>query len=476
MFLFHAPADRGAAEIIQERLESLGAAQVRLEACGPGETLEDVWEQGLDAPAILLLLSPSSVPATATREKWPTILAHRESCALPPLGLIQMAPCKCPPILERKHFFRYGDHPRQALRDLTYWISNLQPRSEPFFQAARLPWFQGRSAELGVLWEKLVDDAGVAILVGFGKTVLAQEFARLAGSHFRDVLWMDCGQRSEISISGELAAYLGESLGNHAEGAFARVGVLIQKRRVLLVLDDVPADFPAASAGGELASVLVTTGSNEGAHLPGAAVIALDSVALPTRDCKGLPDAAQEVWAAIQACRTQGFPFDLAARVAKVDEVEAQEARHALLEGRWIDPLDAAGLRYRAAERAGIATEAYRRWHAEALAETFAKWGSQPGPCRALLAEMDAAFHWALRSNWKIATRLGHRAAGFLNKESRGAEAVYLYRQLLRGARERNDAEETEHCLRELSWVDDQHEPAHDSTAHAEQIGFDFGS
>ncbi len=484
VFVFHSPADRGVAATIAERLKVLAGAQVRLEQCGSGDTVEDVWDQGLGSSAILLLLSPASVPAVGTREKWPAILKHRELNALPPLGLIQIAPCKFPQVLERKHFFRYTDNPQRALRDLTQWISNLPGRTEPFFSPARLPWFQGRAAELDQMWESLVDEAGVTILAnpasGSGKTALAQEFVRATGSHFRDVLWIECGRRTEISIAGELAAHLGVSLGNHGEDAFARIGALIQERRVLLVLDDVADGLSVATAGGGRASVLVTTKSEEQARLPGATIIQLEPVALPAPDSGALTPAASQLWNAIRACRPQGFPLELATRIARLDEAEAQQARRSLEDQRWIDPVDAAGSRYRLgagahnARNPQPASEAFHRWHAEALIETFSKWGSQPGPCRSLLTEMDAGFQWALRSNWKLATQLGHRACGFLNQEGRPAEAIQLYSQLLRAARERNDACEIEHCVRELSWTGDQKENPRRTTTNAEQTAFDF--
>lgn len=472
------------AAAVAEHLEFLAGAQVRLEQCSSGDTVEDVWDQGLGSSAILLLLSPSSVPAAGTREKWPSILKHRELNALPPLGLIPIAPCKCPQVLERKHFFRYTDNPQRALRDLTHWISNLPGRTEPFFSPARLPWFQGRDAELDRMWESLVDEAGVTILAnpapGSGKTALAQEFVRAAGSHFRDVLWIECGRRTEISIAGELAAHLGVSLGNQGEEAFARIGALIQERRVLLVLDDVADGLSIATAGGGRASVLVTTRSEEGTRLPGAIVIHLEPVALPAPDSAALTPAARELWDAIRACRPQGFPLELASRIARLEEAEAQQACRSLVDQRWIDPVDAAGSRYRLGAGAHNARnpepvgEAFRRWHAEALVETFSKWGTQPGQCRSLLAEMDAGFQWALLSNWNLATKLGHRAAGFLNKESRVAEAIYLYRQLLCEARERNDPHESEHCLRELSWIDDYEGSSRRTTTSAEQTAFNF--
>ena len=203
-------------------------------------------------------------------------------------------------------------------------------------------------------------------------------------------------------------------------------------------------------------------------------------MALPAPDSDALTPAGRQLWNAMRACRPQGFPLELATRIARLDEAEAQEARRSLEDQRWIDPVDAAGSRYRPGAGAYNARnpqpvgEAFRRWHAEALIETFSKWGSQPGPCRSLLTEMGAGFQWALLSNWNLATQLGHRACGFLNRDGRSAEAIQLYSQLLRAARERNDVREIEHCVRELSWTGDQKENPRRTTTKAVQTAFDF--
>jgi len=87
---------------------------------------------------------------------------------------------------------------------------------------------------------------------------------------------------------------------------------------------------------------------------------------------------------------------------------------------------------------------------------------------------MESGFQWAVRSQWRLATMLAHRAFAFLKNEGRVAEAIHLYEQVLQAARERNDVEEIEDCSWELSWFRDEGAGLRRSTANAEQIGFDF--
>jgi hypothetical protein len=484
IFLFHSPADRDVAAAIAERLERGAEAQVRLEVCGPdtGETVADVWEQGLASAAILLLLSPSSVPARLRREDWEALLEHTQGGGSPPVGVILAGQCPYPKLLERKHFFRWPDDAQCVLRDLTHWILNLGGRREPSFAPARLTWFQGRQRELDQMWETLVDESGAMVLAnaspGSGKTALAQEFVHLAGSHFRDIHWVECGTRPEISIAGELAAQLGVSLGNSGEDALARTGALIQERRVLLVFDDLPAGLPIATTCGGRASVLVTTRFEDPELLPGAHLMQLERVEPATPEREALTPAARQLWDAALVCRPQGFPLELAARIARLDEVEAQAACQDLVRQRWLDPIDAAASRFRPGAGACAAREsrggALNRWHAEALVEIFSKWRIHPILCKGLLAETDSAFEWALDSNWRLATALAHRAFAFLKSEGRLAEAIDLYKRVINAAVDRNDRQEVEDCTWELSWIHDEGAGLRRTTENAEQIAFNF--
>lgn len=255
VFLCYPPADRDIATAIAARLERGAEAKVWLEECGShgANTVAASWDGGLSSDAILLLLSPDAVPKRFGREDWQALLEHLEGNTPPPVGAVLLGGCPYPRLLERRHFFRWGDGAQQTLRAIERWIAGLHPQSEsPSFIPARLPWFEGRRAELEMMWETLVDEAGTLVLTNAapagGKTSLAQQFVHAAGSHFLDTLWVPCGGRSRVSIAGELASHLGVSLEGAAGDAFARLGSVIQNHRVLLVLDDVTSDIGFATA------------------------------------------------------------------------------------------------------------------------------------------------------------------------------------------------------------------------------------
>lgn len=210
IFLCHSQADREAAADIAGYLERAAEGRVWRKECdaGGGETVADKWDAGLSSAAILLLLSPDAVPRNRTRAAWQSVLEHLEGGASPPLGSVLLKDCDYARLLERRRFFRWGDGRTAVLRAVASWLLTLdRPGQTKLFEPARLPWFQGRAAELELLWDRLVDDSGTVILEGepgSGKSCLAQEFARAAAGHFRDIVWVDCGCRSPAFMAGDL--------------------------------------------------------------------------------------------------------------------------------------------------------------------------------------------------------------------------------------------------------------------------------
>jgi hypothetical protein len=453
VFLCHAASDGEVAASIAERLERAEARVWRAEC----DSIPEVWDSGLSAAAILLLLSPSAVPQRLNRDEWEPLLAHIAGNSTPPVGSILIRECAYPRLLGRKDFHHWNDQPLQVLRAIESWVLSLNPQSESHsFVAARLPWFEGRQSELDLLWTSLVDKAGAVVLSnaspGSGKTSLAQEFARVAGGQFRDVLWIDCGGRSRLSIAGELAAQIGASLHSPVEEAIAGLERAIGNHRLLVVLDDMTGDIPIDLAPKGRASLLITTRMSD---LPHSFALGAIQPAPPenTIDAAGL-----RLWDAISVCRPQGFPLEFAARVADIAESDARAAAARLSAQRWIDPQDAAGLRFRlgAGRSAVRASEASRLQHAEVLTQTYGAWRSNPASCRALLAELERAFQWALLSNWNVAVGLADRAFGFLSAEGRLLEAIHLYSELRDAARECRDSRVVENCSAELSWLIDE--------------------
>ncbi len=442
VFLCYAPADQEIAGLIQARLDRCAEASVWLERCGrqTAQTMAAAWEGGSSSAAILLLLSPDAIPERLRREDWQPLLEHLEGNAEPPAGGILLAACPYPPLLERRHFFRWSDGAMATLRKIERWVMGLHRGEPPTFLPAPRTWFQGDKHELDAMWTALVDEPGTFILDG--QPALAQEFTRVASGHFRDILWIGCGPRSQLSIASEIAV-LGSSEG-----------------RLLLVLDDVMGDLPIQVPLGRRTSVLIIR-SPRAAGLP-----------MPPTDPPTDPDHLT-LWEAMSTCCAQDIRLELAAQIANMNEREARVVAESLVARRCIDPLDAAGTRFRLGARSP-AGHAMRRRHAEVLNEAFSKWTAHPARCRNFLPDVEAALEWTLVSDWPLATRLAFRAAAFLKAERRFREAAQIYVQLREAARERWDIEVFDNCSEELHWMQDEKGGVRPSPVSADQLGFGF--
>ncbi len=453
--------------MIAARLERGAEAKVWLDECGShsGPTVAATWEAGLSSAAILLLLSPEAVPEQRGRKDWELALNHLERNAEPPLGAVLLRDCLFPRLLERQRFFRWTDHPLEVLRAIEQWVISLHQQGErPTFLPARLPWFHGRERELEALWATLADDAGVVVLAnsapGSGKTSLAHEFARAASGHFRDILWIECGSRSQVSIAGELAFQLGVRLDEPAE-ELVRLCGLIEEHRLLLVLDDVTEEMPILAPLEGRSSVLITTQSSALKLPPHVRIIRVEKAIRPTLEDLQAGSVERRLWEAISICRRNGFPMELPAQIARINESDAKAAGERLVAQRWIDPLDTAGTRFRvgAASSAKLPDADYeilRQRHAIVLNEEFATWRARPARCKALLAELEIGFQWAMRSDWSLATSLADRAFAFLKAEGRLPEAAQIYTQLRQAAEHKQDKRVIQSCSWELSWIRDE--------------------
>jgi hypothetical protein len=455
--------------MIRARLERGAEAMVWLDECGghSGQTVAATWEVGLSSAAILLLLSPEAVPQRRGREDWELALKHIEGNAEPPLGAVLLRDCSFPRLLERKRFFRWTDHPREVLRAIEKWVISLHQQGElPAFLPAHLPWFQGRERELDALWETLADDAGVVVLAnsapGSGKTSLAHEFARAASGHFRDILWIECGSRSQASIAGELASQLGVRLDEPVEESLVRLEGLIGEHRLLLVLDDVMEETPILAPLEGRCSVLITTQSGELKLPPHVRIMHVENAIHSTLADLPAGSVERRLWEAISICRRHGFPLELPARIARINGSDAKAAVERLVAQRWIDPVDAAGTRFRVGAISSSVKlpdadyEMLRRRHAVALNEDLATWRAHPARCKALLAELEIGFQWAMRSDWNLATSLTDRAFAFLKAEGRLPEAARIYTQLRQAAEHKQDERVIQNCSWELSWIWDE--------------------
>ncbi|QOY91604.1 TIR domain-containing protein [Paludibaculum fermentans] len=456
LFLCCAPGDRAIAQTLARRLEGGAECRITLEELGPavGSTVAEAWDGGVGNDAILLLLSKEAVPERASRSDWAALLAHVESNEDPPVACVIVEDCPHPAILERRRFFRWSEDPLEMLRALERWVVSLHPRDAATpFSLAPLPGFSGQDEELEKLRHALVDCRGTTVIggkaAGSGKTWLAHEFARRHGAHFRDVLWINCGDRPSSMIAGEIAWQLGIAAEGTPESLLATVGVTVRSHRVLVVLDDVrgPAPFDAPPEG--LGSLLITT------RISGPCLVDLKA----RKDAKRAPlmeEEAERLWRAISLCRGDGFSLELAGRVAGLPGPVALESAGWLVKQGLLDSLDSGGTVFRLAGGVSLQPEEALRWrHAEALNEFFLDWRDQPLLVRKMIAELEAALNWAVLQDWAVAVQLTRRAFLFLSSERRRMESALLMNRLLGIARERRDQQVVKDCEWELSWFQD---------------------
>jgi hypothetical protein len=319
---------------------------------------------------------------------------------------------------------------------------------------AHIPWFFGREAELGRLFEALVDSGGGQIRVTskgrVGKTALAQEFARNAADHFREVLWVGCGDRSAAAIRGDLTRQLGAEMERS-------IPALLHEHRLLVVLDDLRGPVPMELSPGARTSVLITSRESfEGS-------MELDALQPDSPETRVAEDDVP-MWRALSCCWPLGANVEFAARVAGIAEPAAVSIVQRLISSRTVDPVDAARVRLNVSST----LEEFRQRHARAVMSGFYKSPASDD----LIPEMLPALQWAQKNDWELACALGQRASDFLRNRYRNAEAAEILKSLRAAAENRKDLKTINNCDYELSWLQDGSDRVRYPVTVAEQLSF----
>jgi hypothetical protein len=447
VYLCHASEDCDIAHQIAQRLESTAECRVLEDATG---NIPANWDGGMACDSILLLLSRHSVPAQFRRDDWEALLQHATGKQDPPVAWIALEDAPWPKLIERRNFYRWTAPPLQALRAVERFVIAVHPPStrQPF-QPAKPGWVD-HTPELESLWDSLVDRCGSILLTGpghSGKSALAQRFAHEACEHFRDVLWIGCGDRSLSSLACEIAANFGTTLEGEIKAACRQLAAQLANHRLLLVLDDVRADISCAVPQNGFVSTLITARNAD--LLPSFARVTL--CARPPHTPPP-PDSAnaRRLWQAMSACFAACLPLDVAAGIAGLSNAEASEAAGLLSESQIIHPVDASGSWYRlaVAHPSPLAAE-----HATAVHRIFQQWAADPDRCLAAIREVPSAVRRTLRGDWGLAADLGRWAFALLRTRNRHLEAAELLELVLAEATRRGDGKTAEECKWELSWI-----------------------
>ena len=463
----------------------------------PGETLLSKTQEGLMAEAILVLLSPDSVPARWAREEWSPVFWDQPKEAGVGLATVLCRECRFPELLRRRRHFDLTQDRLEGFRAIKRWLLSLRPAiEERAFVPGRTAPFAGREAELEALRRALGDRPGCAVLTGrvagTGKTTLALEFAQRNQEDFEGICWLGCCRRSAAGVAGDLAAQLNLRLEGDLEANLAELRRFCAQRRLLVVLDDLEDEVLLEMIPGGKASVLITsrrrdlTGPVAGdfidlAPLPGTHLIQEAIAAIGEQE--------RRLLAAIGACAPGGFRPALAAEAAGLDARAASAALEGLLSRSVVLELNERGPRYFLASLVRQAIEPAAYAHARTVCQQFARWSRSPSGCEVDLPDLQQALIWALSREgdeeaWTLACDLAWRGFAFATRERRVAEAFELMEQLSRAAEHRADRGTSERCSREQVWLLEgwgRHQEARRLDQHCRvnyqgQMCFDFGA
>lgn len=435
-------AREAAAEELCSRLERGAECNVRLQEAPPHGLIE-CWDEGLDSQAIIVLLSSGLVPPQATREAWEPVLEHVEKRQQPEVAFVELEACAYPKLLERQRLLRWDGESVETPRALIRWVVGLREGESHGFEIAKQPYFTGRQTELGQMMQMLVDGSGALALHGpngIGKTALAQEFARLAAPSFRDVIWLECGQRPARALAGELGHLLKLRLEGDMDSVWRHLGSCLEEWRLLLVMDGWRGEMPFTVSRHGRGSLLITSCDD----IPGIRQLSLSGDPYPF-------EAPSDPLTRIAAtCAREGFPLELAARVAGLPEPAARARFEEMAKSGLLTALDAARSRYRLGR---LATPADPEWRlvAGTLDAVLLDWRGEE--CAAFVSQLERVITPAFEARYELARSVTRRACLYFKEHNRRLEAAEYYSRLRDEAIRHGDDDQRVECDHELSWL-----------------------
>ena len=117
-FLCHAPEDAASAHDLGDYLERNCPCGIRYTECGSGAAYDllEAAEQSMAASAVILLLSPASMPERWVRSRWEPVLIEQPAEAGTGLACVELRECRFPELLRRRDFFDASLAGRRALK------------------------------------------------------------------------------------------------------------------------------------------------------------------------------------------------------------------------------------------------------------------------------------------------------------------------------------------------------------------------
>ena len=249
LFLCYAAADREIAGEIASFLDA-GAGVRVLFAEGeirPGEDLVQKAREGRMADIVLVLFSPNSLPSPWPRYKWEAALQTEPIEEEVRIAFLKCGDCAPPRVLGPQ--FDVTGLTLPALRRLKRWVRQRGHAEPAIYRPDLAAWVEA----VGVA---VADRPGTVTIDG---PALALEFARVFRDDFDEVIRLECGGRSLVALTGDLAAQLGLRLEGDLESNLARLRSHCEARRYLVWLEGASADEADRLAAGRGSSTLVST-------------------------------------------------------------------------------------------------------------------------------------------------------------------------------------------------------------------------
>ncbi len=265
VFLSHSSKDKPFVRDLADALETGGEITVWFDEreINYGDNSVLKMEEGLDADAVLLILSPDSVDSKWVKEEWTDAFWDQTNTERIRLAPILHRDCRIPHFLRNKKPFDLRTNQTEGFRRSRTWLLGLRPAPPPVVHLPqRPPLFIGRGPELEDLRNRLHEPGSLAYisgLAGRGKTTLALEYAHRHQRDYESVHWLPCQGRTLVQIAGELTFQLGLKLEGDVDAILRELKGHCSQKRCLLIFDNVEDDTPARLFPGGRTSVLITT-------------------------------------------------------------------------------------------------------------------------------------------------------------------------------------------------------------------------
>jgi hypothetical protein len=198
VFLSHSSKDKPFARDLANALEAGGYITVWFDEheINYGDNSVLKMEEGLDADAVLLILSPDSVESNWVKEEWTDAFWDQTNTARIKLAPVLHRDCRIPHFLRNKKPFDLRTNQTEGFRAIRTWLLGLRPAPPPVVHLPqRPPLFIGREPEIETFRTRLKDPGSIAFIsaiAGSGKTTLALEYAHRHQRDYESVHWLPC--------------------------------------------------------------------------------------------------------------------------------------------------------------------------------------------------------------------------------------------------------------------------------------------